>query len=484
MSEADPISVHSDIWFFDCASRRWLPPPSPSPGILQDSSLLPSPRYAHLSAVSRGKLLISGGQHSDNSWVYEINVYDLRRKVWISKTDQPEMEGMHSKGAYRSVASSSKQRVIKPARFSENKPFSTVHSHSIDEDGEGGDIWCYSNYDFAKVRRELDVITPSETDEVPSNKHVSPPAFTIRDESSQMRGSSQPPGLRFPTGGIVGNHFVLCGLYLASSSAAFSIWALDLTALTWRHIEPSVLGSGSWNRAVLWPEKGNLLVFGNSHHDLAQDYGKRAVNLDHMAVVSLETYEIYQPPKLEIPAKAQQVGLSMLDENLASDFDVICDDGRRIKCSRQVLRERWPWFAKQERNLAEKVSDIIQDAPALDINDTLLGGMTQARLSPTNLTIAESFSVCVALIQYFYTLSLSTQLQNKAPVLSSLLFIAKQYRIDRLRRLVVHALHERLDINVAVGVYEIATLAGEQNLQVRALSLIHVSTSSPHSTPG
>jgi len=66
--------VHNDIWFFDCLSRRWLPPPSPGhplemtgTSIEQDPTLMPSARYAHISAVSRGKLVVSGGQHSDNS---------------------------------------------------------------------------------------------------------------------------------------------------------------------------------------------------------------------------------------------------------------------------------------------------------------------------------------------------------------------------------------------------------------------------------
>ncbi|WVW81010.1 hypothetical protein I302_103001 [Kwoniella bestiolae CBS 10118] len=486
MSDSDPMSVHNDIWFFDCLSRKWLPQPSPSnPSVIglgisspstqhpQDPSPIPSARYAHLSAVSRGKLVISGGQYSDNSWIYEINVYDLKKRVWESKTAQPESAGQHSKGAYRSVATSSRKRVVLPQTSSELK--SSSHSYSIDEEGEGGDVWCYSNYDFAKVRRELDVLLPdSHVPPVPSIKHIAPPSFAFRDDSEVMRGQHQPPGLRFPTGGMVGNHFILCGLYLASSSAAFSIWALNLDNMVWRHLEPNVLATGSWNRAVVWPEMAKILVYGNSELDLAADYSRRAVNLDHMAVISLEAFGIYQPPNLEIPAKVQQAGLTMLDEKLASDFEVICEDGRRVKCSRQILSERWPWFAEQERALSEKAAGVLAAAPAVDINDTLLGSFTPARLAPTNLTLPEPFPVCVALVQYFYTLSLSTALQNRAPVLSALLFLAKQYNIGRLNRLVVHALHERLEPSIAVGIYEIATLAGEQCLQVRALNMIHM----------
>ena len=66
MSDSDHTTVHKDIWFFDCVSRRWMPPLE-TDLYPEDPSLSPVARYAHLSAVSRGKLLISGGQHSDNS---------------------------------------------------------------------------------------------------------------------------------------------------------------------------------------------------------------------------------------------------------------------------------------------------------------------------------------------------------------------------------------------------------------------------------
>lgn len=74
---------------------------------------------------------------ADNSFLYEINIYDLRRRVWTSKTLQPTMHGLFSKGAYRSVAISSKNRVIDPPKGGELKA-SSAQSYVIDEDGEGG----------------------------------------------------------------------------------------------------------------------------------------------------------------------------------------------------------------------------------------------------------------------------------------------------------------------------------------------------------
>lgn len=171
MSDSEPMSVHNDIWFFDCISRRWIPQLSPSNGVAlgidlaaQDQAFIPSARYAHLSAVSRGKLAISGGQHSDNTWIYEINVYDLKNRVWISKTEQPQADGMYSKGAYRSVAASSKKRVQTPRQGGDLKS-ATTHAYSVDEEGEGGGkyIPLYWNSFDMLIIHQISGATPTMT---------------------------------------------------------------------------------------------------------------------------------------------------------------------------------------------------------------------------------------------------------------------------------------------------------------------------------
>jgi hypothetical protein len=502
---SDKLSVHNDVWMFDCRSRKWLPQPSPeapistfvsdsttvhaSAGVssVQDPALLPTPRYAHLSAISRGNLMICGGQRMDNSWIYEMNVYDLERSLWVSKTDQPESHGLHSKGAYRSATASSPYRVIVPPADSHTiTGGEQTLPYTVDEPGSGGDVWCYSNYDFAKVRRELEVLAPlddgDENIQPPrSDKYASPPGFRMKDLSNKVSGSSQPPGLRFPRGGIIGNHFVLCGLYLASTSAAFSIWTLDLTKQTWKHIEPPVLASGSWNIVALDRANARLFIFGNSQSDLAADYGKRAVSLAHVAVIELEAFGIYEPPRLILSDKMQEMGLSMLNDNLICDFEIVCEDGRRIKCSRKVLTERWSWFAEQQATLIDKSSNVVREIPSMDINDALLGSVSPVRFTPNRLHLPEPLAVCVALIQYFYTLNLTTSIQTRAPVLCSLLFLAKQYKIERLNQLVLHALHSRLEPGNAVQIYEVAALAGEQNLSARALAMVNPKSSSSSS---
>jgi hypothetical protein len=66
------MSVHGDIWFFDCVQRKWLAPPAPHPGLTQDLANMPAARYAHLSAVTRGKLILMGGQDHNNAYVFRF----------------------------------------------------------------------------------------------------------------------------------------------------------------------------------------------------------------------------------------------------------------------------------------------------------------------------------------------------------------------------------------------------------------------------
>ena len=81
-----------------------------------------------------------------------------------------------------------------------------------------------------------------------------------------------------------------------------------------------------------------------------------------------------------------------------------------------------------------------------------------------------------AFLQYLYTYSLSTPLQLSLPILSSLLLFSKTYKLDNLRALVVHALHEALTSGgwTAAVVYEAATLGGATALQIRALKMMMV----------
>ncbi|CCF54823.1 hypothetical protein NDA11_000106 [Ustilago hordei] len=291
-------------------------------------------------------------------------------------------------------------------------------------------VYLYSNYNFTDVRRELQVLTmrgqtglnasseASLTQQrarsgsnasqesaidvegpLTSSQAAAPsssdPSVSIEDRSNQMGGVTLPPGLRFPTGALLGPYLLISGTYLANATQSFSIWALHLPTMVWSRIESgSTLSTGSWNRALLWPGKNRLIVVGHKERDLVSDYNHRQTNWDHVIVLELEAWGIYQPPFSTLSEAAVQMGLDKLaasapsamasaqalargvgsldqisaDANASStpatagadgslegemealclggrgDFEIVCSDGLRIGCDRAVLEARWPWF--------------------------------------------------------------------------------------------------------------------------------------------
>ncbi|SPO25003.1 related to Ral2 protein, implicated in activation of ras1 [Ustilago trichophora] len=289
-------------------------------------------------------------------------------------------------------------------------------------------VYLYSNYNFTDVRRELEVLTlrgdtdataASEADKLqqrarsasnasqesaldvegpltPSqaaSSSSSGPFVSMEDRSHHMGGVTLPPGLRFPTGALLGPYLLISGTYLANATQSFSIWALHLPTMVWSRIESgSALSTGSWNRALLWPGKNRLVVVGHKERDLVSDYNHRQTNWDHVVVLELEAWGIYQPPFSMLSEPAVQLGLDKLaatapsamasaqalargsgvlkpstdgnasapstdeaganlDQDMGAlilggrgDFEIVCSDGLRIGCDRAILEARWPWF--------------------------------------------------------------------------------------------------------------------------------------------
>lgn len=291
-----------------------------------------------------------------------------------------------------------------------------------------------------------------------------------------MSGVTLPPGLRFPTGAILGTHLIIAGTYLAHSYQSFSIWVLDLTTMSWSRIDPGkAIESGSWFRGCLWAEASKFLIFGNRHGNLVDDYNRRLLSWDHVAVIDLEAFGIYQPPPLKFDVRMQELGLAALEERVLTDFDIICDDGRRISCSRKILEDRWPWFKEQRKQLLNKARHALESLPVSIMHIPLpeLPGKSPVdepldpRLTPRSLHLSESYPVTLALLQYFYSLSLITPLQHTPAVLSQLLILATNYHISHLEVLVNHAMHRALSHATSVSVYEVATLCSCRSLQIR-----------------
>lgn len=317
------------------------------------------------------------------------------------------------------------------------------------------------------MQRELEVLSP-----------ISGSDFIVNDRSQSMTGNSFPPGLRFPTGAMLGTHFIVAGTYLTQSYQSFSIWALDLTTMTWSRIDPgSALASGSWFRSCLWAEANKLVIFGNASGNLASDYNRRLLSWDHVACIDLEAFGIYQYPKLYMPIEEQQLGIAALEEGVMTDFDILCDDGRKIAVSRKILEDRWPWF-KQQRNLflqnAARVVNSLQpvpgagtDVPLPEVASLSKEPRADPRLSSRLLNLSESYPISLALVQYFYTKALITPLQHAPAVLSQLLLLSSTYNLGHLQNLVKHAMHRALTYATSVGIYGVSTLCNCRSLQIR-----------------
>ncbi|KAI5123174.1 hypothetical protein M0805_000874 [Coniferiporia weirii] len=560
-ASTDDLVVLNDVRFLDLATLRWLPPDQPpfptrspidaalsaagdpidpastpttsatsfSPSSASasafspdDASLTPRARYAHLSAVSGARLYVIGGQDLQNAWLDDVCVYDLRARRWAARRPYQR----HA-GTYRSVAVAAQLRVRDPAREAADRQgqeqrqgrgqgigppggrFNVDRRPPTGKSGEytqtedlvhlpystdptdefPNDIYLYSNYNFTDVKRELEVFTPQAGGAAD---------FQKSDRSAAMTGAVLPPGLRFPTGAICGNHLIFAGTYLAHSYQSYSIWALDLTTMAWTRLDPgAALSSGSWFRAALWssPTRGtsSLLIFGNRNGSLVEDYNRRLLAWDDVAVLDLEAFGIYQPPRAVLDTRAQELGLAALEEGLLADFELVCDDGRRIACSRRLLEERWGWFREQSRLFREQATralgelgpDAVDAADAAPPDDILPPSTSTSsispqrpdpRLTPRALLLSEPYAVTHAFLQYIYTYSLITPLQHAPAVLSQLLLLGAAYAMPELEALVRHAMHRALAPATSVGVYEVATLCGCQGLQIRALKAVMASS--------
>ncbi|KAF6757508.1 regulatory protein ral2 [Ephemerocybe angulata] len=491
----EELCVLNDVRFYDLNTGHWVP--EHSIPITTPEGMIPRARYAHLSSVTANRLFIIGGQDFFNTWLDDVCVYDLVTKTWVQRRDYPR----HC-GTYRSVAVSSPLVVRSPqdelqagyssstlgppgSRFQANKtqppvapsdvtpPQSIVHlpySATPTED-HPSDIYLYSNYNFTDVKRELEVFSPlPEVD------------FTIQDRSSAMTGSTFPPGLRFPTGAILGSHLIIAGTYLAHSYQSYSIWVLDLSTMTWSRIDPGkALDHGSWFRGCIWSDANKFLIFGNKHGNLVDDYNRRLLSWDHVAVIDLEAFGIYQAPFPKLDMRMQELGLAALEEKVLTDFEIICEDGRRIPCSRKILEDRWPWFKEQRLGLLKTAAKSLNNLPHSPMHVGLpdvSGSMSfeeprlDPRLTPRQMFVSEPYPIALALVQYLYSLALVTPLQHAPTVLNQLLVLSINYKLPHLESLVKHSMHRSLSNSTSVGVYEVATLCSCRSLQIRALKTV------------
>lgn len=502
------LCVLSEVVAFDLATQQWDFNFSNNEGTVSNQdNFLPEPRYAHLSSITANSLVIIGGQDMNNRYIESINVFDLQKKTWIISQPFEKL-----RGSYRSLAIgpkfvvdnhqldlSSRQQYDK----SKDESFPLASSNinllptsrkSVDKRGKENrlPIYVYTNYNFTDVKREMEMIKVVETntgndDKVEEVEHIS-----MEEQFGPMNGISLPPGLRFPMGAMLGNYLLISGTYLANTSQTFAVWALYLPKMTWTRLDVGLLfATGSWNRGVLWPNQGRLLVFGNRDRDLVTDYNHRQGNFDHVLIVELEAWGIVQPPLESVSRTLINFGLQKLASSVfgtmsyslsinkqanihsfggRGDFEIVCSDGIRLGCDRIILEKRWPWFAQK---MQEYISNVQVEARKMnptkqlteEMNDLLLFddvkgeadksststrlGKLQPRLTPRQLFIGEPSPVVLAMLIFFYTRCICTSIQRHPAIVASLLIVSRVYELADLEKWAKHAAQVSLATDVS-----------------------------------
>jgi hypothetical protein len=307
--EAAPLCTLDDLWIWDTTTNRWEEPAiTCSEGVER-----PLARYAHLSVLSaystnssrsfephsqekegegiqetKSVLIILGGQDINNTYLSGVSVLDLNKMEWV-KTGRWEKHI----GTYRAVAISAALGVVAKRSTGGNllnsiagsmapvHPTMLHQSHSrLPTVDRPEPIFIFSNYNFNDVRRDLDILSTPLA-----------PAYDLESASltRQMSDINLPPGLRFPTGTIIGQHLFIFGTNLSPSSNGFAIWSLNLGSdggagvarsgeeMKWSRIDPgSVLSRGSWNRAARYGNK--IVILGDRERDITVDYDHRQVS--------------------------------------------------------------------------------------------------------------------------------------------------------------------------------------------------------------
>lgn len=521
------VVVMSDIHIYDAPSRTWMKvatPDAPQGRYAHCTAILPSSAVftssnAPMSAVHHNapgsnpnqgtlgvsldgtggaEMVVVGGQDSANHYIEQISIFNLRSLKWTGTT------GMgRSCGAYRSVVAPLPTMTAEQIGAG---PHADADADDEDESapiGSGAPMLIYSNYNFLDVKLELQVrLTDGTLTEKP------------------MRTEISPPGLRFPNGGVIDNHFVVSGTFLTSSKQEYALWALDLRTLSWSRIDASgsIFSQGSWNRGVLWSRRNAFVILGNRKRSLVDDYNNRRINFSNICLVELESFGLYDNPRTaeptsayisasanapqlsnemslagrQLPQAAESLGVQSMHLRELADMDFLAIDGTRIAVNSRLISRRWgPYFTHLLREslsggsldtdtstLRGGLSGHGQRNSSLTITPAGPSGSTNtssannnasdvpdARLVPPPsrprlLYLPHTAPTLQAMLHYLYTGTLPSPPSSLATpqIYCSLLQLARPYKIDGLLEAVVQRLHESLDGRNAAAIFNAAAM--------------------------
>jgi hypothetical protein len=418
------VVVMSDIHVFDVGSRTWTQ--------INTSENAPQGRYAHCAAIlpSSGvftsanaplsaiqhnpptsdnsgtlgvqldgtggaEMVVVGGQDSSNNYIEQINVFNLRSLKWTSATQWDR-----KCGAYKSMVVP--MTGLSADLMGQGIPLDEPQYQQTGQ-VEGTPMLIYSNYNFLDVKLELQIRNPDGT-----------------MTEKAMAGPVSPPGLRFPNGGILDNHFVVSGTYLTSSKHEYALWALDLKSLTWGRIDTnvSIFEQGSWNRGILWNRRNTFVILGHRERSLVDDYNHRRINFSHVCMVELEAFGLYDNPRKSTPTSgytsvsapsippslqssaavqgggrpltsaAEQLGHAAMMLHELSDMELVAVNGERVPCNSHILARKWGPFFNQL--MAEAVTTHDSASALLSDAATLRPMMTSQASRNSAITITPS----------------------------------------------------------------------------------------------
>ena len=427
-ADAQPeMVVMSDIHVYDAPTRMWThiaTADTPQGRYAHCAAVLPSTAIftsanAPLSAIHHNppsavpnqgtlgvaldgaggaEMVVVGGQDSANHYIEQISVFNLRSLKWTATHSLGR-----SCGAYRSVVTPlTSLPASKIGRGPDQDDEVDGTARKSDRGESDPSMLIYSNYNFLDVKLELQV-------RLPDGSLVEKP----------MNGQFSPPGLRFPNGGVLDNHFVVSGTYLTSSKQEYALWALDLKTLSWSRIDAGggVFSQGSWNRGILWSRRNTFVILGNRKRSLVEDYNHRRINFANICMVELEAFGLYDNPRRAWPTSnfpsisapvlppstilknptaggrpisnaAVDLGLMAMSLRDLSDMDLIAISGERIPVNSFLLSRRWgPFFVQLLRDSSSATSSSYQnDASSSSDGGTLRPG----HLNPSQVTSRNS----------------------------------------------------------------------------------------------
>lgn len=474
------VMVMSDIHIFDIPSHTWtfIPANNPPEGryahcatILPTSAALTSTNSVAapvvggmgLDGFGGAEMVIVGGQDSANHYIEEINVFNLRSLKWVSTRVLDR-----SCGAYRSVVAPLGRGLTTSAIGAgmEESFSSATNGNSSAQltPSETHAMLVYSNYNFLDVKLELQIRLPDGS-----------------LSEKPMNGQFSPPGLRFPNGGVLDDHFVVSGTYLTSSKQEYALWALNLRTLIWSRIDAGqVFAQGSWNRGILWSKRNSFLILGNKNRSLVEDYNHRRINFTHVCMVELEAFGLYENPRMNSHPALQRsftkpavdLGYMVLGMAEMSDMEFIAIGGERIPVNSRISARRWGPYFVELLNAANKELPV---SPNNNRYMSLSASQQQASLEsgpcttanfgpldrPRTLFLPHTQATLLTLVHYLYTSTLPppNHVQSTPQILCSLLQIARPYRIEGLLEAVVERLHQVLDGKNAAAVFNAAAMA-------------------------